>query len=292
MNGQFEDGFAPVPFTNDGVSRWSAARSYLPEQVRRRPNLRILAETEVSRIRFEGKRAVGGVDARRGGIPLSLDADMVIVTGGRVSTRPSCSCSPASGRRAISPQWAFRLSPTGRASVPICKTTPSIYVSCYMPPEIRSGEGYIGPASYLRYSSGVEGCAPSDMVMISAGRSGWHAVGRQLATLVTFIGIPFSRGAVRLAAPDSDVSPDVCFNFLDDWRDRKRLIDAFRTSAEILTHGARRAHHRKPLPIDVLGAGGEDRHPDGEEPAFDRFRRVAARLRPDRPHVPDGPFHQ
>jgi 5-(hydroxymethyl)furfural/furfural oxidase len=115
---------------------------------------------------------------------------------------------------------------------------PSIYVSCYMPRDIRSGDGYIGPASYLRYSSGVDGCPPSDMVMISAGRSGWHAVGRQLATLVPFIGIPFSRGSVRLVSPDWKVEPDVCLNFLDDPRDRKRMVDAFRASAEILTQSA------------------------------------------------------
>jgi 5-(hydroxymethyl)furfural/furfural oxidase len=104
-----------------------------------------------------------------------------------------------------------------------------------LPPDIRLGDEYIGPASYLRYSSGVDGCPPSDMAMISAGRSGSHAVGRQLSTLVPFIGIPFSRGSVRLASPDWKVEPDVCFNFLDDPRDSKRMVDAFRASAEILT---------------------------------------------------------
>jgi 5-(hydroxymethyl)furfural/furfural oxidase len=74
------------------------------------------------------------------------------------------------------------------------------------------------------------------MVMISAGRSGWHAVGRQLATIVPFIGIPFSRGKVSLTSPDWRAEPDVCFNFLDDHRDRTRMVDAFRASAEILVH--------------------------------------------------------
>ncbi|MFT8365043.1 MAG: GMC family oxidoreductase N-terminal domain-containing protein [Gluconobacter cerinus] len=246
MNGQFDDGFASVPFTNDGVSRWSAVRSYLPEKVRRRPNLRILAKTEVSRIRFEGKRAVG-VDARREGTPLSVDADMVIVTAGAIHSPKLLMLSGIGPARHLSAMGIPVVA--DRAGVGSnLQDHPSIYVSCYMPPDIRSGEDYIGPASYLRYSSGVDGCVPSDMVMISAGRSGWHAVGRQLATLVTFVGVLFSRGAVRLAAPDPDVSPDVCFNFLDDWRDRKRLIDAFRKSAEILTHSAVARITRNPFP--------------------------------------------
>jgi 5-(hydroxymethyl)furfural/furfural oxidase len=236
MNGVFGDGFSAVPFSNDGANRWSAARSYLTEQVRRRPNLRILAETEVTRIRFEGNRAVG-VDAEREGQAISLRGDTVIVTAGGIHSPKLLMLSGIGPGQHLSemgiPVVADR--PGVGANL---QDHPSIYVSCFMPSDIRSGDEYIGPASYLRYSSGMQDCPPSDMVMISAGRSGWHAVGRRLATLVPFIGIPFSRGEVRLRSPDSKGSPDVCFNFLDDLRDRRRMVDAFRSSAEILMHSA------------------------------------------------------
>ena len=236
MNGDARDGFAAVPFSNDGISRWSAARSYLSAEIRLRPNLRILADTEVTRIRFEGRRATG-VEAQRAGIALSADADHVILAAGGVHSPKLLMLSGVGPARHIAEMGIpLVLDKPGVGSN--LQDHPSVYVSCYMPPDIRSGDEYIGPASYLRYSSGLEGCPGSDMVMISAGRSGWHAVGRQLATLVPFIAIPFSRGSVRLISPDPGHEPDVCFNFLADWRDRKRLVDAFRASAEILTNSA------------------------------------------------------
>ena len=236
MNGEFGDGFAAVPFTNDGTTRWSSARSYLSTEVRRRVNLKILAETEVVRVRFDGKRATG-VDARRDGALLSLDADTVILAAGALHTPQLLMLSGVGPARHLS-EMGLQVVADRPGVGKNLQDHPSIYVSCYMPPSVRSGDEYIGPASYLRYSSKLADCPPSDMVMISAGRSGWHAVGREMATLVSFVGVPFSRGRVRLASPDPDASPDVCFNFLDDWRDRTRLVDGFRSSAEILTRSA------------------------------------------------------
>lgn len=236
MNGDVGDGYSAVPFTNDGAQRWSSARSYLTDRVRRRPNLTILANTEVTRIRFEGRR-VKGVDAMWHQAPITIEADKVIVTAGGVHSPKLLMLSgigPVERLAALDiPVVADR-----RGVGANLQDHPSIYVSCFMPPAIRSRPDYIGPASYLRYSSGLQDCPPSDMVMISAGRSGWHAVGRQLATLVPFIGIPFSRGTVSLTSPHWRAEPDVCFNFLDDPRDRRRMIDAFRASAEVLMHGA------------------------------------------------------
>jgi 5-(hydroxymethyl)furfural/furfural oxidase len=236
MNSEFGDGYAAVPFSNDGHYRWSTARSYLSKEVRRRRNLEILAHTEVTRIRFEGRRAIG-VEAVRDGNTISLDAQIVILSAGGVHSPKMLMLSgigPADHLTGFGLPIVADLPGVGAN----LQDHPSIYVSCYMPPELRSGEEYIGPASYLRYSSGNGGCPPTDMVMISAGRSGWHSVGRSLGTLVPFIGIPFSRGAVRLKSPSSDTEPDVCFNFLEDERDRRRMVDAFRASAEILMHSA------------------------------------------------------
>ncbi|MFY1664057.1 GMC family oxidoreductase [Pseudomonas sp. Pseu.R1] len=236
MNGDASDGFSSVPFSNDGHVRWSAARSYLPNDVRSRPNLRILANTEVTRVRFEGKRAVG-VDAQHKGKAISINAEHVILSAGGIHTPKLLMLSGIGPKEHLA-----------EVGIPVVldkpgvgtnlQDHPSIYASCFMPTDIRTGPHYIGPASYLRYSSGVEGCPESDMVMISAGRSGWHAVGRQLATLVPFIGIPFSRGYVRLKSKEWQQEPDVCFNFLDDIRDRQRMVSAFRMSAELLMHSS------------------------------------------------------
>ena len=236
MNGQFGDGYAAVPFSNDGHNRWSTARSYLTETVRGRANLEIWDRTEVTRILFEQGRATG-VEAVRDGHSISLDAQTVILAAGGVHSPKVLMLSgigPADHLVEMGLPVIADLPSVGSN----LQDHPSIYVSCYMPPDIRAGEHYIGPASYLRCSSGRDGCPSSDMVMISAGRSGWHSVGRSLATLVPFIGIPFSRGKVRLKTPSADAEPDLCFNFLEDERDRVRMVDAFRASAEILMHSA------------------------------------------------------
>jgi 5-(hydroxymethyl)furfural/furfural oxidase len=236
MNGEFGDGFAAVPFSNDGAARWSAARSYLSAAVRRRPNLRIESETEVLRVLFEGRRAVG-VEAVRDSQPLEMRANTVILAAGGIHSPKLLLISGVGPQRHLAALGIPVV--TDRPGVgQNLQDHPSIYVSCYLPPDLRSGEEYIGPASYLRYSSNLEGCPVSDMVMISAGRSGWHAVGRQLGTLVPFVGIPFSRGWVRLQSPDPHREPDVNFNFLEDPRDRMRLVEAFRASAQILMHSA------------------------------------------------------
>jgi 5-(hydroxymethyl)furfural/furfural oxidase len=86
----------------------------------------------------------------------------------------------------------------------------------------------------LRYSSGTDGCENSDMVMMAVNQSMWHAVGERIGTLSTYISTPYSRGTVRLASPDPVDEPLIDFNWLDDARDRTRLVDAFRRMAGIL----------------------------------------------------------
>ena len=50
MNGEFGEGYSPLPLSNDGAARRSTAVGYLDAAARRRPNLQILGETQVRRI--------------------------------------------------------------------------------------------------------------------------------------------------------------------------------------------------------------------------------------------------
>ena len=71
----------PVPKNMVGYDRLNAARSYL-QPIRHRPNLRIMAETTVDRVRFEGTRAVGVVTTTGE----QLDADLVVLAAGAYFT--------------------------------------------------------------------------------------------------------------------------------------------------------------------------------------------------------------
>ena len=62
--------------------RVSAARAFLPPDVRRRPNLHIVADTRVERLRFDGRRCVG-VQCVRNGVQQDFTARAeVILSGG------------------------------------------------------------------------------------------------------------------------------------------------------------------------------------------------------------------
>ena len=116
MNGEFGEGYSPLPLSNDGSARRSAAVGYLDAATRRRPNLQILGETQVRRILFANGRASGAEVRRNGGdrddhrrqrrcfrrrAAHAMAADAVGHRSGRAS-------APARHRRCswIGPAWA------------------------------------------------------------------------------------------------------------------------------------------------------------------------------------------
>ena len=79
LNGTAEDGFFAMPNLHDGEARSSPASAHLSAEVRRRPNLRILTQTEVTKVAIEGKSARGVVAHGRQG-PVHLPARHVILS--------------------------------------------------------------------------------------------------------------------------------------------------------------------------------------------------------------------
>jgi len=72
-------GISAIAENIDHLSRRvSSAHAFLPPAVRRRPNLRIMVETRVDRILFEGRRAVG-VRSSRGGVTQEFRANKCVV---------------------------------------------------------------------------------------------------------------------------------------------------------------------------------------------------------------------
>ena len=71
--------------TTDGGVRWSAARGWLTDEVKRRPNLRIVTAALATRILFEGRRAAG-VEARVGDAAQRFAARRVILSGGAINS--------------------------------------------------------------------------------------------------------------------------------------------------------------------------------------------------------------
>jgi len=84
VNGYRQEGFARFDRNLHRGRRLSAARAYL-HPVRHRKNLDVATMAFVTKVRFDGKRAVG-VDYRRGGRGHSVDVGEVILCGGAINT--------------------------------------------------------------------------------------------------------------------------------------------------------------------------------------------------------------
>jgi 5-(hydroxymethyl)furfural/furfural oxidase len=233
MNGEFGEGYSPLPLSNDGNARRSTAVGYLDAATRRRPNLQILDQTQVRRIIVADGRA-SGAEVRRNGAVETITADNIVVSAGALHT-----------------PWLLMLSGIGPGehlrqhgiTVQLDRPGvggnlmdhPAIHISGYLPPVSRHKMVLRRNYTYLRWSSGLADIPAADMVMMAVCRSAWHAIGVRIGTLSSYIGRSYSTGQVRLTSPDPDDEPFVNFNWLSDQRDLDRMVDAFRRMANILT---------------------------------------------------------
>ena len=84
LNGYRQEGVAPFDRNIQGGRRLSAARAYL-HPILDRPNLTVRTLARATRIRFEGRRAVG-VEYRHFGVPRRITAGRIICCGGAIGT--------------------------------------------------------------------------------------------------------------------------------------------------------------------------------------------------------------
>ena len=85
VNGYRQEGFARFDRNVHRGRRWSASRAYL-WPARNRPNLTIETMAFVSKVRFEGRRAVGVEYTRAGRRHRTASAGEVILCGGAINT--------------------------------------------------------------------------------------------------------------------------------------------------------------------------------------------------------------
>jgi len=242
QNGEYKDGYFPITISNLYDRRVSAAIGYLDNGTRRRSNLTISAETQVSELSFEGTRCVGVKAVVKGHeteFRVNESRGEVIVCSGAIH-------SPAHLLRAgIGPAGALRdLGIEVRANVPgvgqRLMDHPSVSVSSFMKPGSRlNGLTRRHILLALRYSSGIGGVAPGDMFAAVVSKSAWHAVGEQIASMLVCVYKTLSEtGQVKLQSPDWRVEPMVEFNLLSDRRDLERLMDGFRRFGAMHLQGA------------------------------------------------------
>jgi 5-(hydroxymethyl)furfural/furfural oxidase len=229
-------GFFPLPLSH-GETRSSSASTYLTADVRRRPNLEIMTNTQVIVLRFDGTRAAG-VTVRRGGETKNIDAREVILSSGSIHSpamlmRSGVGPGDELARLGIKPV-AVRAG-VGRN----LQNHPYLNIAMTLPRGGRMDNSLRHFAlGGMRISSGLKDCPPADLIVFAIGRVSGRSWGPSLAMVGASVYAPFSRGSVTLNSPDIDVRPAIAFSFMSDPRDPPRMLQATRFAESLLMETA------------------------------------------------------
>jgi choline dehydrogenase len=261
VNGYRQEGFAAFDRNIHRGRRLSAARAYL-HPVMRRPNLEVECRAFVTRIVFEGSRAVG-IEYRQGrGLPRQVRAGEIIVCGGAINSPQLLQLSgvgnagelEALGVEVIADlpgvgenlqdhlevyiQYACEL-PVSMAPAVKWRNRPWIGLNWML---FRKGPGatnHFEGGGFARSNEDVnypnlmfhflpiairyDGTAPS------AGHGYQVHIGPMYSD---------SRGSVKIRSRDPAVHPALRFNYLSTEQDRREWVEAVRIARSILNQPA------------------------------------------------------
>jgi 5-(hydroxymethyl)furfural/furfural oxidase len=248
MNADFRDGYGAVPMSNWPRKRASAAICYLTAEVRRRDNLRILADAVATGLLFEDRRAIG-VTAMIGGETKEFRGREIIVALGGIHS-PAFLMRAGLGRAAALRDLGIDV----RADLPGVGGNLSnhaiIFLGLLQKPGMRqSPEIRPHPMTAFRYSSGLPGAPAADMYLNVQCKTSWSPLGHEVANLAPSLLKPMARGRVSLLTADPARPPRVEFNFTGHDLDLRRFMQGFRRCVEILAHDAVRAMTRLTFPV-------------------------------------------
>jgi choline dehydrogenase len=183
-----------------------------------------------------------GVRVRQGGEWRDVYAGEVILSAGAVH-------SPAILLRSgVGPaEQLAALEIPLKAALPVgegFQDHPAIFLPIRLEPFARPPRGFRHSNACLRYSSGLEGAGPNDMMMVAMnclGDSlGHHVAGETpvFGLIGVWVNQCLSRGTVRLASPDPAAQPLVEENMLDHRSDVARMRDGVRRLLALARRGA------------------------------------------------------
>jgi len=231
QNGAFTDGYFAATQNNRAGKRVSAAVAYLDSDVRGRANLRILAQSHVLELLFEGRKAAGAKVQTPAGVETFRAREVILATGAvhSPSMLMRSGIGPAAQLAALHIPVRQDLPGVGEN----LRDHPGVGLMAYVTAGARVPLGKRPLQISFRYSSAIENCPPSDMFTAVFCRGGWHGVGRRLGMAVTWVNKSFSAGRVSLQSTNPHDEPKVELNFFDDQRDLTRLMSGMRFTSSL-----------------------------------------------------------
>ena len=232
LNGDFSDGYGPLPISATLSSRASAASSYLDAQTRRRPNLTIHCNTLVQRLDFEADRCVG-VSATEGNQLRIYRSNRTILCAGAIQS-PALLLRSGVGPSRDLERLGIRVRIDRPGVGRNLQNHPIVYLGAHIKPEARQSASLrAGFSNALRFSSGLGHAG--DLQLLVLNKSSWHGLGAAVAGLGVCLVQPRSRGCLTLLSPYAHVMPDVRFRMLSEQVDLERLVQGFRQAAELMS---------------------------------------------------------
>lgn len=233
INEQPGDGFFAMPNAIDAEDRVTTAGCYLTAEVRARPNLEIMANTQVTRLCVNDGRATG-VEAVSKGVAVQLRASNVILAAGGIYSPTlllRSGIGPAAELASLGIPSVLDRPGVGRN----LQNHPYMFFALTLPRGKR-----VAPAlrrfalAGIRSSSGMAGCPPSDLFGFVIGRVSGESFGPDFALVGSALYSPRSRGCVTLSSADPLKQPEVNFRFMSDPADPPRMVQAARLAERLL----------------------------------------------------------
>ncbi|WP_055478755.1 choline dehydrogenase [Sphaerimonospora mesophila] len=261
VNGYRQEGFAPFDRNIRSGRRLSAARAYL-HPVMNRPNLKVVTRAFVTKVVFEGGRAVGVDFSLRGGPVRRVRAGEVVLCGGSINTPQLLQLSglgDAAELEALGVDVVHHLPGVGEnlqdhLEVYVqygCKRPVSMqpYLKRRHRPWIGAQWLFLrgGPAATNHFEAGgfvrsnddvdypnlMFHFLPIAVRYDGSSPSGGHGYQVHVGPMYSD-----ARGTVKIKSRDPRVHPALRFNYLSTDQDRREWVEAVRVSRNILSQPA------------------------------------------------------
>ncbi|KKC26723.1 GMC family oxidoreductase [Sphingomonas sp. SRS2] len=274
FNGATQEGAGYVQYTIKRGARHSAAAAFL-DPIRSRPNLSIITAAHVTRICIANGRATS-VDYLRDGVAQTAHAREIILSAGTINSPQILMLSgigpaaalqelgiavvknlPGVGRNLQDHVYAHYLSnvvPSFSINKLILNAASPLTAWRLLPHVLqyawrRTGLLTTAAAQVAAFvkSTAAEGTPdlqiqfrPFSMIIASDGR--FVAEGHPAVTASCTYIRPHSRGAVSLRSPDPFAAPAIVFNYLQDERDQRAMIEGIRIIRRIFAASPMQEH--------------------------------------------------
>jgi len=259
FNGTTQEGIGIYQVTQKDGERWSASRAYLRAHIGKRPNLEVAIKTDVLRILFAGKRAIGIEVRREGKLCQVFARKEVIVCAGAFGSPKLLLLSGIGARRELNRHgiapvaelegvgrnlqdhpdfiFAYRASHPGLFGLSL----PGLWGlarSLRQYQRTRRGmlcTNFAEGGGFIKRSSQSQ--RPDFQLHFCISVVDDHArrlhAGAGFSCHVCLLR-PKSRGTVTLSGPDPGLAPTIDPNFLGEEEDVLAMIDAFKATRRLL----------------------------------------------------------